>query len=71
MEFFTLDQLTIEGVRIGPMAELEVHNRPGGHGWLKVRAQVGEEDEEMILYGLPAGSRENCMGADAFCSRGF
>ncbi len=52
MEFFTLDQLAIEGVSLGPVVELEIHNRPGEHGWMRVRAQVGEEEEETILYRL-------------------
>ena len=52
MEFYTLDQLMVEGVDIGPIAELEVHNGTGSHGWMKVRAQIGEEKEAQLLYGL-------------------
>ena len=52
MEFLTLDQLSFEGASLGPIAGIQVWGRPGEHGILKITAQVKEEDEERILWGL-------------------
>ena len=62
MEFYTLDQLMVEGVDIGPIAELEVHNGTGSHGWMKVRAQIGEEKEDQLLYGLASRQQGKLYG---------
>ena len=52
MEFYTLDQLSVTGVSLGSIQSLAVHNEPGSHGVMEVTAQVREEDEETLLYGM-------------------
>ena len=52
MEFYTLDQLSVIGVSLGSIQSLAVHNEPGSHGVMEVTAQVREEDEETLLYGM-------------------
>lgn len=52
MEFYSLDQLSVTGVRLGSIQELHVHNEPGEHGRMEVTAQIQEEEEDAILFGL-------------------
>ena len=52
MEFLTLDQLSFEGASLGPIAGIQVWGRPRRARILKITAQVKEEDEERILWGL-------------------
>lgn len=52
MDFYTLDQLAVTGVSLGSIRELSVHNEPGSHGVMEITAQIQEEDEETLLYGM-------------------
>ena len=61
MDFYTLDQLAVTGVSLGSIRELSVHNEPGSHGVMEITAQIQEEDEETLLYGM-ASRWNSCAG---------
>ena len=67
MDFYTLDQLAVTGVSLGSIRELSVHNEPGSHGVMEITAQVQQEDEETLLYGM-ASRQPGALWAGKTCS---
>lgn len=71
MEFYTLDQLSITGVSLGPIREIWVHDEPGGHGVMKVTAQVGEKEENTLLYGMASRQSASLQSGDRILFAGL
>ena len=63
MDFYTLDQLNMEGPGLDSIREIEVIQEPEEHGRLTITAEVSETKEEQLMYGLKSQEAGALYGA--------